>query len=379
MTMTGPALPKNTDIEALRALAIVAVIMAHVARLLPPDHPYLGLLAHAGFGFGVDIFFCVSGFIITQSLLRYMPERPNPAQLVSIAAPFLVRRFWRLMPSALFWVLALLLCAALLNGKGTLLSLGASLKPALAAALQVFDFYFSTCRDAGACGEYGIYWSLSLENQFYLVLPVIAVLAGRRLLPLVFLALFGMQFFLDRQLATPTPVLWALRTDAICLGAFIALLSRSSVYRDLEPTFLRLPLLAWAGVALTVALLAGITVPRAPIPFAMGVTALLCALLTWAASYDRDYLTANRLVKAVAVYVGSRSYAIYLTHMLAMSLAAWLAGRAPLPGPGASVGAFLVLTVVFSEFNYRVIETPLRAYGKRRSAQMHIEPVVQAG
>lgn len=381
--MTAQAHQKNTDIEALRALAIVAVIMAHVSRVLPPDNPFMALLAHAGFGFGVDIFFCISGFIITQSLLRVMPERPQPALLMAIARPFLVRRFWRLMPSALFWILALLLCSAVLRGKGTLLPFHTSLKPALMAALQLFDFYFSTCRDKGACGEFGIYWSLSLENQFYLLLPLLAVLAGRRLLPWVFLAGFAAQFFIERQLTTPTPFLWALRTDAICLGALLALLSRTATYRDLEPTILRVPLLPAIALAYILALLAGITVPQSPVRHAMGVTAVLSALLTWAASYDRDYFTANRLVRAAAVYVGSRSYAIYLSHMLAMSLAAWLVRDTALAqlaqawGSSLVIGIFIVLTLGFSEFNYRVIETPLRVYGKRHAARMRSAPAMQ--
>jgi len=371
---------KNTDIEALRALAIVFVIMAHIGRLLPANHWYTGIMGQAGFGFGVDIFFCVSGFIITQSLMRHMPERPAPALLWQIAGPFLTRRFWRLMPSALFWILALVLAAAVLDGKGTLLSFPGSLKPALQAMLQVFDFTFASCRDAGTCGEFGIYWSLSLENQFYLVLPVLAVCAGRRLLPLVFLGAFAAQFFIERQLTTPTPFLWALRTDAICLGALLALVSHRAAYRDMEPTVLRVPLAASILVAFVLALMAGITVARAPVAHAMGITALLCGLLTWIASYDRCYLTRNRLARALAVYIGSRSYAIYLTHMLAMSLTAWMVQRAPLSalvqacGPGASVALFLVLTGLFSEFNYRVIEMPLRAYGKKRSAAMTGEP-----
>lgn len=366
---------KNTDIEALRALAIVLVIMAHVARLLPPDHWYMEIVKHAGFGFGVDIFFCVSGFLITQSLARHIPQAPAPARLVQLARPFLIGRFWRLMPSALFWILALLLSAAILDGKGTLLSFQDSLAPALAAALQVSDFTFSACRDAGKCGEFGIYWSLSLENQFYLALPLLAVCAGRRLLPFVFLGAVIAQFFLERQLTVPTPFLWALRTDAICLGALLALVSQTTIYRELDPTLLRWPPLALALVAYLVALMARITLPHPPIPYAMGVTALLCAMLTWIASYDRRYLTGNRFVRSLALYIGSRSYAIYLTHMLAMSLAAWLAQRSPLAGlmqgmgPGLAVAVFLGLTLLFSEFNYRMIETPLRAYGKRRAAQ----------
>ncbi|MFC5480065.1 acyltransferase family protein [Massilia suwonensis] len=373
-----PAQPtyKNTDIEALRALAIVLVIMAHVARLLPSDHWYMNVVRQAGFGFGVDIFFCVSGFIITQSLVNLMPAGPDLRRFLAIARPFLIRRFWRLMPSALFWILALLLAAAVLDGTGTLLSFRDSLQPALTAALQVADFTFSSCRDAGKCGEFGIYWSLSLENQFYLVLPLLAVCAGRRLLPFVFLAAFAAQFFIERQLTMPTPFLWALRTDAICLGAFLALVSHTRLYRELEPTMLRLPLLPLALLVYLVALMARISVPQPAIAYAMGVTALLCGMLTWIASYDRCYLTSNRFVRTLAVYVGSRSYAIYLTHMLAMSLAAWLAQHGPLSGlaqalgPGVAVTAFLGLTLLFSELNYRMIETPLRAYGKRRTARM---------
>ena len=65
-----------------------------------------------------------------------------------------------------------------------------------------------------------MYWSLSLEEQFYFVLPFLAVFAGKKYLPwLLALAIF-VQFPMERDAWDPG---WSFRTDAICIGVLIAL------------------------------------------------------------------------------------------------------------------------------------------------------------
>jgi len=55
---------KNHDIEVLRTLAIVFVILAHIPGILAPDSFYFKVISVSKFGSGVDLFFCVSGFLI---------------------------------------------------------------------------------------------------------------------------------------------------------------------------------------------------------------------------------------------------------------------------------------------------------------------------
>ena len=95
----------------------------------------------------------------------------------------------------------------------------------------------------------------------------------------------------------------------------------------------------------------------------IGAIALLCGLLVWIASYDRDYLLSNGPLKRLLVWVGARSYAIYLIHIPAFYLSrelcfrlGWDAGERPL----SLLGTSLVLIVVLSELNYRFVESPCR-------------------
>lgn len=356
---------KNSDIEALRALAIVLVIFAHIALILSPQSLYWNVLADYRFGYGVDIFFCVSGFIITKSIAGEIPASRSFRDLLELSVPF--------------WIAVSLLLSYLYGGKGVFLQLEIFAHSALAAALQYMNVVYAVSRDTGTLGDAGIYWSLSLENQFYLVLPIIAVLAGRRWMPAVFIAVFLAQFFLTRQLIRPTPELWAFRTDAISLGVLLALWHGSESYQRLEPTFLKNKAAVVLLLAAMIWLLAALTAPNPPLPFAMGLTAVGSGLLVWIASYNKDYLTPNRALAALCNYIGSRSYAIYLTHVIALSLVRhWFfaapGDTQPTPFGGGYtalyIGVFVAITLLFSEFNYRYIENPMRRHGEKLSRNL---------
>ena len=206
MQTAHTTLRKNSDIEALRTLAIILVIFAHISALLSPDSVYRVVLAYFRFGYGVDVFFCISGFIITKSIINEIPSSRSLKSILDFSIPFWTRRFWRLMPSAFFWVLMGLLLSAWHGGEGYIPKLKDFAWPAFAAAFQFFNVIFPACRDASTCGTVGIYWSLSLENQFYLILPVIAVLAGMRRMAMIFGAVFLAQFFYQGNCPTQPPI-----------------------------------------------------------------------------------------------------------------------------------------------------------------------------
>ncbi|MBB3239130.1 peptidoglycan/LPS O-acetylase OafA/YrhL [Pseudomonas sp. Tn43] len=372
-TVPHVKMKKNSDIEALRATAIILVIFAHVAAILSPTSIYWALLEDFRFGYGVDIFFCVSGFIITKSIKNEIPNARSLSSLLGFSVPFWIRRFWRLMPSALFWIGICLALSYFLSEKGVFLSLDKILPSAIAAAFQYFNFIYSSARDAGTLGDTGIYWSLSLENQFYFILPIVAAMLGKRWMPLFFAALILSQFFLTRQLIRPTPELWALRTDAISFGVLLALWHGSQSYKNLEPTFFKNSLLFSVTVSAIIVLLASLTAPSPPLPFAMGLTALISALLVWIASYNGSYFTKNNLIATVSNYIGSRSYAIYLTHVICLSLVRHLF-FSDLGDPTPTnfdvahtsiyIASFLAMTLVLSELSYRFLEMPLRSKGE---------------
>ncbi|WP_225594640.1 acyltransferase family protein [Pseudomonas sp. PDM22] len=378
-TADHATMKKNGDIEALRALAIILVILAHIAVILSPTSQYWIILENFRFGYGVDLFFCVSGFIITKSIKNEIPDSRSWSSFIKFSAPFWVRRFWRLMPSALFWICICLACSYFLSNKGVFLEFNKILPSATAAAFQYFNIIYSSARDAGTLGDTGIYWSLSLENQFYFALPLIAVLFGKRWMPVFFVVLILAQFFINRQLVHPTPELWAVRTDAISFGVLLALWHGSQSYERVEPTFLNNGYILTPLLLGAIVLLASLTAPLPPLPFAMGLTAVGSAVLVWIASYNQRYFTKNNYISRIMNYLGSRSYSIYLTHVICLSLTKqffFSAPTAPTPTNFDTphtifyILSFLAMTLSFSEISYRLLETPLRSKGTVLSKKM---------
>lgn len=364
---------KNHDIEVLRTLAIAFVILAHIAALLSPESAYWKLLDISRFGSGVDLFFCVSGFIITKSILDQIPTDRTFASFLNFSLPFWVRRFWRLIPSAFLWISISVVLSMFWGGNGAFLPIEVLYKSAFAAVTQTSNFYFSECRPIGACGDLGIYWSLSLENQFYFLLPIIAFLMPRKVV-YFFIAIFISQFFLPRTLNASTPFMWALRTDAIALGVIIAILNeRINNNKNIAPlnSIAKHPLTIF--ITLTI-LLAIFTSPSPIVFFSVGITALVSGIFVLIASLNENIFSSNMLIRKTCDYIGSRSYSIYLTHVVMISVVKSIFFNEytdfSLFMELIYISLFFALTIVFSEINYRFIEIPFRKYGKAKSVAM---------
>lgn len=356
-------LKRNLDLEALRTIAIGFTVLAHIAFVLSPTSNYWHVLDQARFGSGVDLFFCISGFIITQSIMMELPARRSMKQFFLLAIPFWKRRAQRLLPTAFVWIIVALLAAALLGGDGTFPQFIDQLKSAGAALFQVFNAYWLMCRADGTCGPIGAYWSLSLENQFYLVLPIAAACLTRRWLPFLFVLGFIAQVTIPRNIAQPeTLSAWVFRTDAICLGALLAFWVGHSSYRRVKPTVLRWRMLAMFLFAALCVLLAAFTSPHPWISAQTGAAAVVSALLVWIASYDEGFLVSSQAGRTLVAYVGSRSYSIYLSHLFVLyairdvwTRRGWFDGH----HDAAAVLCFLLLTWAASEVSYRYVERPL--------------------
>ena len=149
----------RSDIQALRAIAVVAVVVGH----------FFPVRLSGGF-VGVDVFFVVSGFLITAHLLREI-ERTGRLRL----SEFYVRRARRLLPAA-YTVLVVSLA-------GALLLLPVSRWRDTAAEVFASAAYFQNwllavkAADFSAAGASATvvrhYWSLSVEEQFYLLWPLL--------------------------------------------------------------------------------------------------------------------------------------------------------------------------------------------------------------
>jgi peptidoglycan/LPS O-acetylase OafA/YrhL len=156
----GPASPRLPGLDGLRAIAIALVVLLHYGYFYPADP---ALVPFLNFGaFGVQAFFCISGFLITHLLLR---EEAATGR-VSLPA-FYARRSLRILPPLLLYLAAV----------AAMTSLGIVEVPGgdLAACLLFFRNYAGEAYETGHC------WSLSIEEQFYAAWPfLLAAIPGRR-------------------------------------------------------------------------------------------------------------------------------------------------------------------------------------------------------
>jgi peptidoglycan/LPS O-acetylase OafA/YrhL len=151
------------DIQGLRALAVIVVLLFHGGGFLPGGY------------IGVDMFFVISGFVITLLLMR---EWADHGQIRLIR--FAVRRFRRLSPPLAVTVVATLLCSIVLASPlgqmqmTTATAVGAMLFAANFAVLKTSVGYFHPTTETNALLHT---WSLSVEEQFYFIFPLLLLVA----------------------------------------------------------------------------------------------------------------------------------------------------------------------------------------------------------
>lgn len=369
------------DIEALRAVAILYTLLTHMNGLYSWSPPWLvAKVTYFNFSTGVDLFFAVSGFVIARELLEQFASAQTPEARGRLLAAFWIKRIFRIWPSSYVWIGVLLLCSARWSSTGLFHPLTAQLGDFAAIVMQVANFHWWHCMQPNSwdCGDSVVYWSLSLEEQFYIVLPL-AVLLFRKHLAKGLAVIVLAQLFLHRP-NFGDGILWWVRTDALALGVLLAMLERTKWYAILEPKFLAqrrygAPLVAF--VVLMLALAQGTPAKIDPVFFSTGMIALIAALLVLVASYNRGYIVRGRALKPVLLWIGSRSYALYLIHftMIPVTLLVWRHIEPQGTVFGASYGlrftlTWLALTGTFAELNYRLVETPLRRKGRELAARI---------
>jgi peptidoglycan/LPS O-acetylase OafA/YrhL len=335
-----PKLGFRPDIEGLRAVAVGAVLLCHAS--LP--------FAEGGY-VGVDVFFVISGFLITRMLVTEI-ERDGRIDLVR----FYAYRVKRLIPlAALVLVLTALGSAILFSPALNELVAG----DILAAAAYVVNWHFAgQAVDYFAATEVSPvqhFWSLAIEEQFYLVWPVLLLGAswwwrrsGRAVRPAlivtaVLMAGLSLAYSAIYTADVPNAAFFSTLTRAweLAIGGLLALLAIPRL-----PGRWLGPLLGVAGIGAiayaTVAYDASTPFPgTAALVPALGTVALLLAG-TAAAKGPVTRLLETRPFR----YVGRISYAWYLWHwpVLIFGLAIW--GPLPVAGTTALIAASWIPTVI---------------------------------
>lgn len=361
---------RNQQIETLRAAAIMFVLLSH----FPIDGAvwYFDLSGYVELWAGVDLFFVISGFLITHSLSGLVSARARGEACWPELKAFWIRRAFRLLPAAWLWLLVPLLLSALIGQHPLFAPMRTLINDTLAAAFQVANFYWASCIGSGQWGQLcsqppvvGPYWSLSLEEQFYLLLPLVLILLPFRFLLPCLALLIAVHLFWIRPIFT---LAWYVRPDSLLWGVVLALLSQRSTRFGLADILDKLRL----GRPLSMALLALLAwVPSLgaqviPGVATVAVVALLGAALVQLAASGNGIRPGKFLL-----WMGSRSYALYLVHFPLYALTQFLLfpdGSRLLQGwqdiaiYAVCAGSIIALA---AELTYRLVESPIRDYGRQ--------------
>jgi peptidoglycan/LPS O-acetylase OafA/YrhL len=344
-----PRLTPRPDVQGLRALAVILVILDHAGV------PWL----RGGF-VGVDVFFVVSGFLISSLLLHELTATGR----VRIGR-FYARRARRILPAATVVLVATAVFAAVRLSTTRVAEVVDDVRWSAFFAANVHfsrlgTDYFQQDR---AVSPVQHFWSLAVEEQFYLCWPALLVVVGavmvrRRLTTVTVLVGAGSVLSLTWSVLltshAPTQAYFSSATRAweLAVGALLALAGR------LLP---RLPrplrhVLAVAGLAaVLVAALRYDTATPFPGRYALlpvlGTAALLAAGATGAVG------VARLLVLPPLRYVGDISYSLYLWHWPVLVLGAAYVGTSP---DTSARAALLAVIVCLSVLTYHLVENPFR-------------------
>ena len=386
----------RVDIDGLRAMAVTAVIVYHV------DHAWLP----GGFT-GVDVFFVISGYVVSGSLLAKQYQSVG-AQI----AAFYSRRVKRLAPALLAMVFCASMAISLFLPPSTP-TLSQYYTTGMAALLGTTNVYFVTRASGGgyfdegaAALEYNPYthtWSLGVEEQFYLCFPLLLACAGRRPLGLLCASLMlsaAISLVLSR--ARPTLAFYLLPSRFWQLMAGAVLLHCEEAAADCAPpAWLRCTLPILQLVACVLFSIAFTLTPTHDFPLPWSLLAVAATLLFIALGSVRTHTYASVTIRGEsatprrrhnraslppassqpraeangtqmpllnsavgrAAYVGRLSYPLYLWHWPVLVLCKWTVGLNDALVRLKALGITLALAMA----TYHLLEAPFRAWRPRRA------------
>ena len=328
-------------LDGWRAIAVLLVIAAHAARMMRDTHTAIGAHAASFFehaGFGVDIFFALSGYLICTLLLR--EAHAGPIDLWA----FYRRRFFRIIPPMAAYLAAIVV-----------LGLLGYVKVSESEIAAVLLFYRNYVEGAWYTGHF---WSLGVEEHFYIVVPlVLAFCTPRSALKVAFAAALGCALvrFVEWKFSTDVKVEFRTeaRFDTLMIGAMVAIAMQLPAWRAWMERRLTL---RTAAAVLGVALILLVVFPA--MPARRTVVALALPILVAYTVLSPRGLAGRLLEAGWLRYIGRLSYSLYLWQMLFFvprNELGWIQGF-----PGA-----VLATIACALASYYLVEQPAIAFGRR--------------
>lgn len=328
LTNSGGGRKQIAALDGVRGLAIFAVLLIHLQQIgaVPARFHLVNVLMHSGWC-GVDLFFVLSGFLITLGLL-------DSKDSSNYFSAFYMRRVLRIFPLYYAVLIVAMICSAVFASytpKVTLMSdaLNGSLFPTQAgwvAHLLYVQNWWMPWKEPASQNILGHFWSLGIEEQFYLVWPLcVWLLPRKRLLGLcvaVCPGVLALRFFLIGYFNPPPHVIFmntVTRADTLIMGALCALLVTDG--RWLAAVWRWLPIVATLGAGCVVTIAFGVRDASRQLYYTdtLGFTALAMtfgSVVIWAYVLNGRRNWSDRILSVRPLTeLGKYSYGLYVYHL----------------------------------------------------------------
>ncbi|MET1254643.1 acyltransferase family protein [Aliikangiella maris] len=333
------------DIQGLRAVAVILVLLSHIK--IP--------LFSGGF-IGVDIFFVISGYLISGLLLKEYSEKKT----INLSN-FYFRRLKRLLPALFAMLIGTLLIASILLSS---VQLGEQTKSLIYASTWTSNLFFTFAEKNyfGQQQQLDLYlhtWSLGVEEQFYLIWPIFILIiayfystnlkAFTLILLISLVTSFSLSIYWLNQDSQWSFYLMPARVWQFSLGALVYLWHSIKI-SSTEPTLKLISFLSIVGCIVIISC-SIILDDQTVYP---GYWAILPSISTALILANRTENILYRLfVSSPLVWIGNRSYSLYLWHwpLLTICFSLGFTGKDIIPA--------VILTIIFAAISYRYIEKPI--------------------
>ncbi|KMZ18808.1 acyltransferase family protein [Haemophilus influenzae] len=337
------------EIDGLRAIAVISVIIYHL------NENWLS----GGF-LGVDIFFVISGFLITGIIITEIQQ--NSFSLKQ----FYTRRIKRIYPAFIIVMALVSFIASVIFIYNDFNKLRKTIELAIAF---LSNFYLGLTQgyfDLSANENPVLHiWSLAVEEQYYLIFPLILILAYKKfreikvlfiITLILFFILLATSFipanFYKEVLHQPNIYyLSNLRFPELLVGSLLAIYHNLSASKQASNAI---------AILSTLLLFSCLFLMNNDIAFIPGVTLILPCIFTALIIHTTSQ---NNIVKLclsnkAIVFIGKISYSLYLYHWIFIAFAYYITGEKQINNQ--SIAIVIVLTIIFSVLSYYLIEQPIR-------------------
>lgn len=359
--MSAPGLKYFSQLDGIRAFAIISVMIGHWMSWDTEN----AILKSAPWGHGVILFFVLSGYLISNILFE-LKEKID-AQLITPAQAlktFYIRRFLRIFP--VYYLLIFYLYS--INFANT---------REVFPWLVTYSTNLLQCKTGSYIGDFNHFWSLAVEEQFYLIWPFLILFVDRKKVMKIIMALMLISFLSRLScffIAKDNWMLGAYFTPNLFLPlALGALLSYAKRYREKLASFFQNPLWLYVSAGVYVAcyyfLHYRFHIAAFGILLDEYLYAFACVFIIARASANQfRFIGKGILEHEVVVYTGKISYGLYIYHLFVINFFwNYLAPefKFGVQDKHAMWFAYFILAYVLAILSYYVIEKPMNSLKNR--------------